>query len=87
MTKITGDNAKRVLSREERRDNLPKSGFGLVIYRTDENRNNGYVQPDRMVNPRGSPGNGILTLRTPYARKAGAFRCCARLRQSVYPCR
>ena len=86
MTKITGDDAKCVLSHEERCDDFPESGFCLAIYRTDEDRNNRYVQPGRMVNPGRNPGNGLLTLRTPYARKVDAFRCCARLRRSVYPC-
>jgi len=50
MAKIARDNAKCVLSREERRDDFPKSSFRLTIYRTDKDGNDRYVQPTRMVN-------------------------------------
>jgi len=44
VTKITRDDTKSVLPREERRDDLSKSSFSLAIYRTDEDRNYGYIQ-------------------------------------------
>lgn len=85
MTKIARDNTKRVLHCEERRNNFAELGFHFAIYRTNKDGNDGYIQPTRMVGFRQFPRNRILTLRTSYARKAGAFLCYVHLRRSVYP--
>jgi len=50
MAKIAGDDTKRVLPRKERRDDFPESSLRLAIYRTDEDRDDGYIQPTRTVN-------------------------------------
>jgi len=44
VTKIARDDAKRVLPRKERRNKFPESNFLLLIYCTDEDGNNGYIQ-------------------------------------------
>jgi len=49
MTKITGNNAKCVLSREERCEELPELSFRLAIYCTNEDGNDGYIQPPGMI--------------------------------------
>ena len=49
MTKIAGNNAKRVISRKEWCKELPELGFRLAIYCTNENRNDGYIQPTGTV--------------------------------------
>lgn len=87
MAEITRDNAKCVLSREERRDDFPESSFRLTIYRTDEDGNDRYIQPTRMVSLETHSRNRILTLGTPSARKAGAFQYCAHLCRSLFPYR
>lgn len=45
VTKIARDNAERVLPREKRGNNFPELNFCFAIYRTDEDGNNGNIQP------------------------------------------
>ena len=52
MTKVAGNNAKRVLSREEWCEELPELSFRLAIYSTNEDRNDGYIQPAGTVSLR-----------------------------------
>ena len=49
MTKIARDDAKCVVSRKERCDYFPEPNFSLTIYRADEDRDDGYIQPAGMV--------------------------------------
>jgi hypothetical protein len=46
VTKIARYDAERVRPREERRNGFPELSFRLLIYRTNEDGNNGYVQPE-----------------------------------------
>lgn len=88
VTKIARDDTKRVLPRKEWRNKFPESNFLFLIYCTDEDGNNGYIQPRGIFSPGLLvPKVRSLTLGTLYAHKADAFQCCAHLRQSVYPYR
>jgi hypothetical protein len=68
VAKIARDDAKRVFPRKEWGNNFPEPNLRLTIYRTDEDGNNGYVQPGGILSlwphPKSPVPHPSNTLRT-----------------------